>query len=464
MRTVRVSVPATTANLGPGFDSLALALDMHTTVQLRETDQGLTVAINGEGHDVLPRDASNLAFKGAQAVFRKAGRTPSGLHIIVSSEIPVASGLGSSAAAVLGGIVAANAIVNNPLDREELLRMAVELEGHPDNVTAAMLGSLAISSHGDDGLVYKSIAVQPTRVIVVLPEADVSTSEARAALPKEVALKDAAQNVGRAALVVQALVHGDFDLLGKAMQDRLHEPFRRKFIPGYEDALQAARKAGASAIAISGAGPAVVAFADEGHARIAQAIADAFRKATKKAARTWILAVETQGVSITEMATDMPVSRPRVTGVASPAQPTKPLVPEEPAPEKLDTAPVKSMPASVDAKADKSPAPQSPPPAKSAPRPTTPPSGSARPLATRPRTAPLKKPAPPQDSAVSPQASKPDTDKPETDISAKTASGRSLGLGEAADLIRGKSGGNSDDGDENKTPPNSESASSDDAA
>jgi homoserine kinase len=289
---------------------------------LSEIDEGLSFHITGEGADDLPRDSSNLVVKGAQAVFQAVGRAPSGLGVRIHSEIPLSSGLGSSATALLGGTVAANALVDYPLAREDLLKITARLEGHPDNVTAALLGGLVISSHGDDGIVYRSVPIQPLQVIVVLPEVRLSTGAARDALPKEVPLKDAAQNVGRAALVVQALIHGDFGLLGEAMRDRLHEPYRRKLIPGIAEVEKAARDKGAATVALSGAGPAVVAFAEdpETYDAITRAMAETFQKMTNKPARTWLLPIDTQGIAISEMATDLPLTRKRKPAASPPPE------------------------------------------------------------------------------------------------------------------------------------------------
>lgn len=320
MRTVRVQVPATSANLGPGFDSLALALSLHNIIELSEIDEGLAFSIRGEGRDVLPRDVSNFVLKGAQAVFKAAGRAPGGLRVGISSAIPLSSGLGSSAAALLGGVVAANMLVDYPLERDDLLKIGIELEGHPDNVTAALLGGLTLSSYGGDALIYKTVAIEPLDVVVVLPDVELSTGESRAALPADVTLADAAHNVGRTALVVQALVEGDYDLLGKAMQDRLHEPYRKKLIPGYDKVQRAALNAGAAAVAISGAGPSLIAFAPDSHTYIARAMVGAFKDETGKRARSWTLQIDTQGVAISEMATDMPLSRPRKSALGDAAQ------------------------------------------------------------------------------------------------------------------------------------------------
>lgn len=301
MKTVRVIVPASSANLGPGFDSLALALGLHNAIALTEAEQGLSFHFTGEGADELARDPSNMVVRAAQAVFREVGRAPSGIRVRIHSDVPLSSGLGSSATALLGGIVAANGLLGYPLKRDKLLELAIKLEGHPDNVTAAYFGGLVISSYDGEELVFKTVSIESLNVVVVLPEIKYATDEARGALPEDIPLKDAAQNVGRTALVVQALVEGDYDLLGRAMRDRLHEPYRRKFVSGFEEASDAAREHGAAAVALSGAGPALIAFAEEGHEAVARAMAGAFQNATGNPARSWILPVDTQGIAISEM-------------------------------------------------------------------------------------------------------------------------------------------------------------------
>ena len=142
MSRVRVTVPATSANLGPGFNSLALALSLHNVIELSHIDHGLTFDLNGEGASDLPLTPANLIVRAAAAVFRRTGCVPGGLHVSLESSIPVQSGLGSSAAAILGGVVAANVLIGSPLNRDELLKIAVEVEGHPESVTAALYGGL----------------------------------------------------------------------------------------------------------------------------------------------------------------------------------------------------------------------------------------------------------------------------------------------------------------------------------
>ncbi len=298
MPTVKVTVPATSANLGPGFDSMGLALSLTNTVEISETDNGLTVEIRGEGADTTPADATNLIVKAAYTVFKQVDYRPRGLRFVLTNSIPLASGLGSSAAALVGGMVAANTLLDEPLSGDELLALAVKAEGHPDNICAAFLGGLVISNYTDGHLIYHPMLVKPMEVVLVLPTVRSQTKEMRALLPNSVPLKDAADNIGRAALVVQALSEGDYDLLADAMHDRLHEPYRRAAIPGFDQAVEAALEAGAAAVALSGAGPSLIAFAPSRHAEIASSMADALQAATGQEARTWILPVETQGAVI----------------------------------------------------------------------------------------------------------------------------------------------------------------------
>lgn len=298
MSTVRVTIPATSANLGPGFDSMGLALGLTNSVELSKTDNGLTVEIRGEGADTPSADATNLIVTAAYTVFKRVDYRPRGLHFVLTNSIPLASGLGSSAAALVGGMVAANTLLDEPLSGDELLALAVKAEGHPDNVCPAFLGGLVISSYMDEHLIYHQMPIKPMEVVLVLPAVQSHTKEMRALLPNSVPLKDAAANIGRAVLVAQALSEGNYDLLADAMQDRLHEPYRRAVIPGFEQAVEAALEAGAAAVALSGAGPSLIAFAPSRHAEIASSMANTLRVTIGQDARAWILPVDTQGAVI----------------------------------------------------------------------------------------------------------------------------------------------------------------------
>ncbi|MBI3242176.1 MAG: homoserine kinase [Chloroflexi bacterium] len=296
---VRVLVPASTANLGPGFDCLGLALSLYNTVEMTALGpaEGLQVEIKGEGADRLSPDENNLIVRAANAVWEKIGHGPVGVTIKAHNGIPLGSGMGSSAAAVVAGLAAANALTGGPLSRSDLLRLAYQLEGHPDNAAAALFGGLTMVSATGDELLHATLEVPPLKVAIALPSVRLSTIEAREALPKNVPLKDAVFNIGRAAFVVRALQSGDYEMLGFAMTDKLHQPYRRKLIPGFDAAVQAARTAGASAVALSGAGPSLAAFAPDHHWEIANAMKAAF-ESSGVTCRAFVLPVDRQGVQI----------------------------------------------------------------------------------------------------------------------------------------------------------------------
>lgn len=296
---VRVRVPASTANLGPGFDCLGLALSLYNTVDLTplNSDEPFQIEIEGEGADRLSPTADNLIFRAADSVREALGKDP--LHVAIKAHngVPIGSGLGSSSAAVVAGIVAANALYGGPLSRSDLLRMATAIEGHPDNAAAAIFGGLTMVSAVENELMHLSHEVPPLKVVIALPNVRLSTADARAALPKQVPLKDAVFNLGRTAFVVEALRKGDFDMLSWAMTDKLHQPYRRKLIPGFDAAATAAHAAGACAVALSGAGPSAAAFAPDKHYEIAEAMKAAF-EAAGVTCRTFVLPVDRQGVQI----------------------------------------------------------------------------------------------------------------------------------------------------------------------
>jgi homoserine kinase len=298
MKKVSVSTPASTANLGAGFDCLALALNLRNVVELWDTGRGsgLEIDVEGEGEERLPTGAGNLFYQAAERVFVKVNKRPGGLlRLHAINAIPLGSGLGSSAATIVGGLVAANALVQGGLAREDLLRMAYEMEGHPDNAAAALYGGLTIVSASGEALMARAVAVPPMRVVIALPDMRLSTAEARAALPAQVPLADAVYNLGHALFTVQALAAGDEALLRWAVGDRLHQPYRQRLIPGYATVAAEARKAGAAAVALSGAGPSLVAFAFGKHAEIAEAMRAAFQ-VNGLAARTFVLPLDRQGV------------------------------------------------------------------------------------------------------------------------------------------------------------------------
>lgn len=255
-----IKVPATSANLGPGFDSLGLALDLwNETTVVPANDFAVTVT--GEGADRLASNRSNLIVRAAQMLADHVGRSLPPFHAECLNAIPLSSGLGSSAAAIVTGLLAGNALLGDPLLRDEILRLASELEGHPDNVAPALLGGLVVSTMHAGKVIARSIPLgADLRVTIVLPDFHLSTRQARAALPKKIPMRDAVHNISRAVLVTEAFRDGDLPLLGRVMSDQLHQPYRLPLIPGAQSAMDAARRAGAEAVALSGAGPSLIAF------------------------------------------------------------------------------------------------------------------------------------------------------------------------------------------------------------
>lgn len=278
MESISVKVPATSANLGPGFDCLGVALSLWNFVEFESSGDGLNISIEGEGADVLSTTGDNMIVQAAMRVFQSVGKAlPENLKIQCENQIPLGSGLGSSSAAIVSGLLGANKLLGEPLDRTQILRLGVEIEGHPDNIAPALMGGLTISSMHAGEALTSQIALPEWSVGIVLPDIILSTSAARAALPEQVSLKDAVNNIGNAALVVQALQAHDIDMLRIAMKDKLHQPYRLPLIPGAQAAIERANQMGGAA-ALSGAGPSVIVFTKENDAVILQTMTDAFQE------------------------------------------------------------------------------------------------------------------------------------------------------------------------------------------
>jgi homoserine kinase len=299
-----VRVPATSANLGPGFDALGLALDLWNSFELH-TDtaiEGIAVETHGEGADALPSDKSHLVVRtmieelSLHAPFdpRKAN-----YRIVCRNAVPCGSGLGSSSTATLAGLILARAVidraeVNSSASRQRILSRAFDIEGHGDNVAPALLGGLvAVSSH-DGHVIAEQIAIPELTVTVCVPALHFLTSHARSVLPQHYSRADAVFNIGRATLVVEALRQGNLELLGRVMHDRIHEPYRLPAIPGALHAKQAALNAGAAAVAMSGAGPGLIAFSRTNHAAIGEAMRQVFIE-FGLTARAWTVRSTTLG-------------------------------------------------------------------------------------------------------------------------------------------------------------------------
>lgn len=277
-----LQVPATTANLGAGFDCLGLALDLYNFIRV-EPARALRVSIAGEGADTLARTANNRVVRAMQLACEALGKPLPQVSLHMTNHIPLARGLGSSAAAAVGGLVAANLYHDEPLSRDDLLALAAQIEGHPDNIAPALLGGFCVATTADSKPAVLNLSFpESLRVIVFVPDVPLRTKQARAVLPARVPRADAVFNVGRAALWVAALVQQRFDLLALATEDRLHQPYRFDLIRGSRGMIAAALGAGARGAFISGAGSSVAALADHGCAEVADAMQHAAHDAGQR--------------------------------------------------------------------------------------------------------------------------------------------------------------------------------------
>lgn len=258
---IRVRVPATSANLGPGFDSAGLALNIFDDILVRITDGGLSVDVAGEGADVVKRDGKNLVVKTIRETFDRMGGQPHGLEVICANRIPHGKGLGSSAAAIVAGITAARSLVLEPMSDHDALQIANELEGHPDNVAACLLGGLTVAWIDEKAQAQAAVLPVSDQVLPVafIASTQQSTHKARGLIPEKVPHADAAATSARALLLAAAL-GGRTELLMTATEDLLHQPYRLPAQPSTAALFTKLRDAGIAAV-LSGSGPTVLAFA-----------------------------------------------------------------------------------------------------------------------------------------------------------------------------------------------------------
>ncbi|MDO4935427.1 MAG: homoserine kinase [Phascolarctobacterium sp.] len=265
MKKVTLQIPATSANCGPGFDSLGLALNFYNEVTYEILDHnGMELTVQGEGADYLKPFGGNLAFRSFYTVWNELTMGEHiGLKVSMVNRIPLSRGLGSSSACIVGGVMAASILSGANLSQEQLLHYANTLEGHPDNVAPAIFGNFTISyldgQNNPHSLVIKP--AKPLKFIALVPQLQLSTEVARQAIPASVPHKDAVFNTSRSALLVGAILSGNYDYLAAALEDKLHQPYRAHLIPGLKEIFAAARQAGAYNAIISGAGSTVMAYA-----------------------------------------------------------------------------------------------------------------------------------------------------------------------------------------------------------
>ena len=294
---ITVRAPATTANMGPGFDSMGMALELFNTISIERSDR-FSITVTGNGEHELSTGPDNMVYRGVAAVYDYLGSKPPPLAVICHNEIPLRRGLGSSAAAIAGGMVAANLLTGGSIPLEELLRLADAIEGHPDNVAPALFGGCQVVIREGERLVSVPCPVdEKFSAILLVPDVEIPTDEARVVMPKAIPMQDAVHNIGRAALLALSLSRGDDEYLALATQDVLHQPYRSPLFPPMTGIFDAAVEAGACGVFLSGSGSTILALAESGERTVAEAMLhEAERQGVK--ATTHVTRPSAVGVSV----------------------------------------------------------------------------------------------------------------------------------------------------------------------
>ncbi len=302
MSTVTVTVPATTANIGPGFDCLGAALTLYNQFQFTEqpdADTDLSITVTGTEAHRVTCDRTNLLYQAFTHLYHHLDKTPPKIAIDIKLGVPLARGLGSSATAIVGGLVGANELAGQPLSTTEIMALAITLEGHPDNVVPALLGNCQLSVGEAKNWEICEIPWHSDLIpVVAIPDFELSTEEARAALPKTLSYGDTIFNIARMGLLIRALESGNGQWLSQAMADKVHQPYRQGLIEGYEFVQESALKAGAYGMVISGAGPTLLALTSS---KQIQAVEKAMKNAWTQleiVAEVRSLSIDTQGARI----------------------------------------------------------------------------------------------------------------------------------------------------------------------
>ncbi len=259
---IRVSVPATSANMGPGFDCMGIALNLYNTFTIEEIEEGLNISD-------CPQELcneNNLIYQSMLKCFQVIGYQPKGYNITIQTKIPLSRGLGSSATCIIGGVLAANEIAGSPLNKEELLSIANKIEGHPDNIAPALFGGMILSICKKDQIYYNKLQLpEELKFCALIPDFSLSTHAAREILPKEISYEDAIFNIGHSSLLVSALLNRNYSVLKHACEDRIHQPYRGKLIANYKEIVEKCKELDSLCVFLSGAGPTIMTILKQGN-------------------------------------------------------------------------------------------------------------------------------------------------------------------------------------------------------
>ncbi|NIR47003.1 homoserine kinase [candidate division KSB1 bacterium] len=298
MHDVKIRVPASTSNLGSGFDCFGLALRLYLTVEMEESSQGLEITTTGEGSAQIPTDTENLIYKSAKTVYQVIEKECPGLTIRINNEIPLFRGLGSSGAATVAGLMCASKLVKANLSNQQLLNLAHQIEGHPENASASLVGGLTINCVENNAITSKRILPrEKLKTVLLIPDVNISTHDARNVLPREIPYTDAVFNLQRSALLAHAFLTDEYDALKLAMQDRLHQPFRKAFMSGYDELEAVGYENSALGVCISGSGSTILGLTlDDG-----KRLQEAWQKKAQQlelAAKVMVTEIDSEGAKL----------------------------------------------------------------------------------------------------------------------------------------------------------------------
>ena len=296
MKMIKLQIPATSANLGAGFDALGLALSYYNTAEMEEND---VIDIKSLDGTPIPQDEKNLIYVSVKDLYDVCGKPLKGLTLRQTNAIPMARGLGSSSACIIAGLVGANKMLGDPLTKDDLVDLAAQIEGHPDNTAPALLGGI-VTAVFDGRKVHwvKQEVYTRLKFVAIIPDFELKTEKARACLPKEISHRDAVYNLSRAALFSASLLIGKFENLKTAVDDRLHQPYRMELIPNVREVFDIAYTHGAYAVYISGAGPTVMAIADESNTYFAGKLQFSLENAGLGSWKVHELTIDNEGTKI----------------------------------------------------------------------------------------------------------------------------------------------------------------------